>query len=181
MKNNKQGFAAVFGIIIVLALLGGATYLYGKKSVTGPVACTMEAKLCPDGSSVGRTGPNCEFATCPGTSPVSPDNSFTTKPAPVVDETANWKTYTDKDYGFEIRYPLGWEAQLVQGDIWFHPVSSIVSSEGVQIWVVDKGIRKSSNIPVSAKQISSPERDFYLSGTPTAVLDNMVSTFRFTK
>lgn len=29
------------------------------------VACTMEAKLCPDGSSVGRSGPNCEFAPCP--------------------------------------------------------------------------------------------------------------------
>ncbi len=31
-----------------------------------PVACTMEAKLCPDGSYVGRTGPSCEFAACPG-------------------------------------------------------------------------------------------------------------------
>ena len=30
-----------------------------------PVACTMEAKLCPDGSYVGRTGPNCEFTACP--------------------------------------------------------------------------------------------------------------------
>lgn len=30
-----------------------------------PVACTMEAKICPDGSAVGRTGPNCEFAACP--------------------------------------------------------------------------------------------------------------------
>ncbi len=29
-------------------------------------ACTMEARLCPDGSAVGRTGPNCEFALCPG-------------------------------------------------------------------------------------------------------------------
>lgn len=28
--------------------------------------CTMDAKLCPDGSSVGRQGPNCEFAPCPG-------------------------------------------------------------------------------------------------------------------
>lgn len=28
--------------------------------------CPMDAKLCPDGrSSVGRTGPNCEFAACP--------------------------------------------------------------------------------------------------------------------
>jgi len=32
----------------------------------GDVYCTMEAKLCPDGSAVGRTGPNCEFAPCPG-------------------------------------------------------------------------------------------------------------------
>lgn len=28
-------------------------------------ACTREAKICPDGSAVGRTGPNCEFAPCP--------------------------------------------------------------------------------------------------------------------
>lgn len=28
-------------------------------------ACTTEAKLCPDGSRVGRTGPNCSFAECP--------------------------------------------------------------------------------------------------------------------
>ena len=28
-------------------------------------ACTADAKLCPDGSAVGRTGPNCEFAPCP--------------------------------------------------------------------------------------------------------------------
>ncbi len=31
-----------------------------------PVACTMEARICPDGSAVGRTGPNCEFSLCPG-------------------------------------------------------------------------------------------------------------------
>lgn len=30
-------------------------------------ACTQEARLCPDGSYVGRTGPNCAFAACPGT------------------------------------------------------------------------------------------------------------------
>src|SRR5262245_52347908 len=27
-------------------------------------ACTEEAKQCPDGSYVSRTGPNCEFAAC---------------------------------------------------------------------------------------------------------------------
>ncbi len=29
------------------------------------VMCTMDAKLCPDGSYVARTGPNCEFTPCP--------------------------------------------------------------------------------------------------------------------
>ncbi len=32
----------------------------------GGFQCTMEAKVCPDGSAVGRTGPRCEFAPCPG-------------------------------------------------------------------------------------------------------------------
>jgi hypothetical protein len=35
-------------------------------SIPEPVACTMDAKICPDGSAVGRVGPNCEFASCPG-------------------------------------------------------------------------------------------------------------------
>jgi|GEM_PF-5846593 len=44
-----------------------------------PVFCTADAKLCPDGSAVGRVGPNCEFAPCAGesesTSPSEPPSS----------------------------------------------------------------------------------------------------------
>ena len=29
------------------------------------VICTEDAKMCPDGSYVGRQGPRCEFAPCP--------------------------------------------------------------------------------------------------------------------
>ena len=29
------------------------------------VICTMDAMICPDGTAVGRTGPNCEFSPCP--------------------------------------------------------------------------------------------------------------------
>lgn len=32
-----------------------------------PISCTQEAKLCPDGSYVGRVGDKCEFAACPNT------------------------------------------------------------------------------------------------------------------
>jgi len=30
-----------------------------------PVACTMDAFICPDGTALGRTGPNCTFPPCP--------------------------------------------------------------------------------------------------------------------
>lgn len=40
-----------------------------------PVACTQEAKLCPDGTSVGRTGPNCEFSDCPLPAPTGDNKS----------------------------------------------------------------------------------------------------------
>lgn len=42
--------------------------------------CTTEAKMCPDGSGVGRTGPNCEFAPCPG-APAA-DGAAADAPAP---------------------------------------------------------------------------------------------------
>jgi hypothetical protein len=34
------------------------------------VFCTQEAKLCPDGSYVSRTGPKCEFTPCPQATPL---------------------------------------------------------------------------------------------------------------
>ena len=60
--------------VALLALVGIAGFLYRSAlehpsfSVTpgeGTQACTAEAKLCPDGSAVGRTGPDCAFAPCP--------------------------------------------------------------------------------------------------------------------
>ncbi len=36
-----------------------------SKPPKGGYACTMEAKQCPDGSYVSRTGPSCVFTECP--------------------------------------------------------------------------------------------------------------------
>lgn len=52
------------------------------------VFCTQDAKLCPDGSYVGRSGPHCEFALCPNEA--------------VQDY---WKTSTDSKLGVSFRYP----------------------------------------------------------------------------
>jgi len=48
---------AISVLLVVLAFI----YIDEEELVT----CTQEAKICPDGSYVGRVGPNCEFEKCP--------------------------------------------------------------------------------------------------------------------
>ncbi|MDO8500186.1 MAG: DNRLRE domain-containing protein [bacterium] len=49
-------------------------HIPSPKPITTPVpmACTQEAKQCPDGSYVSRTDKNCEFAKCPAIEPPAP-------------------------------------------------------------------------------------------------------------
>ncbi|MBI3618097.1 MAG: hypothetical protein HY210_07785 [Candidatus Omnitrophica bacterium] len=53
---------AIVGIIVVAS--PGAMMLVADGAAE--TACTQEAKLCSDGSYVGRVSANCEFAPCPG-------------------------------------------------------------------------------------------------------------------
>ncbi len=82
MKKN-----VVFSIIVISI---GSLSSMSNGGVQRPVAqepgrrCTMEAKLCPDGSSVGRVGPNCEFAPCPSGAPVGRVGAGPQKIAPGV-------------------------------------------------------------------------------------------------
>jgi hypothetical protein len=95
-KPNPLGkIALVLLLFSALTLLGYllATLGLGKKQV----ACTMEAKLCSDGTSVGRVAPSCDFAPCPTLSPT---------PVATADPTANWQTFTDDILSF--KYPPAW-------------------------------------------------------------------------
>ncbi|OGI19333.1 MAG: hypothetical protein A3J06_01260 [Candidatus Moranbacteria bacterium RIFCSPLOWO2_02_FULL_48_19] len=51
--------------ILFLGIVGVAGFLLFGKKQPKQVGCTMEAKICPDGSAVGRSEPLCEFAPCP--------------------------------------------------------------------------------------------------------------------
>lgn len=78
----------IVSIIVLVVFAAGITLIYLFVKPRGnPVYCTMEAKICPDGTAVGRSGPNCEFAECP------------------VSETNNWITYINQEDGVEIKYP----------------------------------------------------------------------------
>lgn len=71
MLNGMKKYLTVLAIIVLVIL---AVYSIRTNTVTAPwntEACTQEAKICSDGSSVGRTGPNCAFAECPSEGPVT--------------------------------------------------------------------------------------------------------------
>lgn len=80
----------ILSILVLIALFGVGYWIYASETF-GPIACTAEAKICPDGTSVGRSGPNCEFAPCP-----------TEK----QNQISDWKTYKNTQYGFEFKYPM---------------------------------------------------------------------------
>ncbi|MDD5147605.1 MAG: hypothetical protein PHV63_03625 [Candidatus Daviesbacteria bacterium] len=141
MQKGSAPIIILVGILI-LASIGGTYYFY-KIKTPEQKACTMDAKICPDGTSVGRTGPNCEFAPCP-----SPKVTPTPDVSPAqngADETANWKTYTDNESKFSFRYPqdwkmvlncLGYEGSIVRKDICFQstdldPVDKDYTTSGV--------------------------------------------------
>lgn len=66
------GFILVFVGIFSYLLSTKGNFSNNKPKVSptpSERACTLEAKVCPDGTSVGRTGPNCEFAPCPSAKP----------------------------------------------------------------------------------------------------------------
>jgi len=86
-------------LFVALALF--SRYLELKqRPAPEPVACTQEAKLCPDGSYVGRTGPNCDFQECPGVEKeeLRVGNGF---------DSAGLKTYKNELFSYEIKYPDG--------------------------------------------------------------------------
>jgi len=97
---------AILIIFLAMAVIIGISLWLCPKEETENVACTMEVKLCPDGSYVSRTGPNCESAECSAinteasTTATTLDFSSTT-----ADETASWKTYESKDLGLTFKFP----------------------------------------------------------------------------
>ena len=60
-------------VILIMALIGLGLWLlapnylfWTNEGSSEQVACTMDARACPDGSYVGRVPPSCDFAPCPG-------------------------------------------------------------------------------------------------------------------
>jgi len=69
-------------LVSVYALLAGIAILLvlnvspdNTDKEDAPIACTKDALVCPDGSTVGRQGQNCEFASCPQDKDTTPKDT----------------------------------------------------------------------------------------------------------
>lgn len=72
-SRNKRLIILICSFIVVIWILSIGYFFYKLPNVVqlAPVppsentACPLDAKICPGGTAVGRSGPNCEFAACP--------------------------------------------------------------------------------------------------------------------
>lgn len=106
VTRNISIVLIVCSLVAVLAF--GAYYVQNRNTLNGgavpvsplptpmtsEVVCTMETQQCSDGSFVGRTGPNCEFAPCPGA--VNPSSS----------PTVELQKYEDPQGRFRFNHPM---------------------------------------------------------------------------
>ncbi|MDO8658259.1 MAG: hypothetical protein Q7K55_05950 [Candidatus Levybacteria bacterium] len=100
--NPKNKLPIILAIIFLFIILGSGAYYYlGVKKTSNNKACPDIARICKDGSTA-VPGPNC--------SQVCPEDAMSTTPTqkPITDETMNWKTYANAQYGFSLKYPNIW-------------------------------------------------------------------------
>ena len=94
-------FLIVISILIIAVV--ASLVLPNYKKPQEQVFCTQDAKLCPNGSYVSRTGPNCEFSPCPDT-PIS--------------DTYKWKQVTDSEQGISYQYPESLNTKYIHTNTW---------------------------------------------------------------
>lgn len=111
------GTVIAVGLVVVLSHLFVPTAQAPNDELEN-IACTMDAMLCPDGSYVGRSGPNCEFK-CPP-SPQVPANVQA-----IIDEKADLIRVNSPEPLSVITSPL--KMKGVATGPWFFEASAPVS------------------------------------------------------
>ena len=170
-------------IFIAIAIIAGvfSTFISHKNQKQifkedEVVACTAEDMLCPDGSYVGRSGPNCEFAACPAV------NDNPNKEKNGVEDKADLIRVTSLIPNEVIKSPM-----IINGEArggWFFEASfpvSLVNWDGLIVadgvaeaqgdWMTSEFVPFTANLEfVNPYQVGDP--DFMKKGTLILQKDN---------
>lgn len=104
----------IFVSLIALMAFGyGCTPEDQKPDDEGAIACTLEVKICPDGSYVGRKPPTCEFEQCPSDDWENAEGSDLSFKYP-------------KDFGSEFVDPQNWPPEVKISEGIFSCIGDVV-------------------------------------------------------
>ena len=119
------------------------------------IACTEEAKLCPDGSGVGRAAPFCEFEECPDTGTVTcPKDLFVCPNGLAVGRTGPDCEFVCTDSGKEAFIVKEDVPGFVPAELYKHVKTTIYSDGSVEIESTDY---RQEVVSLERKQLSGAE------------------------
>ncbi len=155
-KIEEKTLLVIGAAIVVIAFLAGGLWFWQASQKSLLKACTMEAKLCPDGSSVGRTGLNCEFAPCP--------SEALCEGGVCSDITKDWQTYRNEKYGFEVGYPPNLVYEETDDGVYFADINEYKKWREAVEKCEGPGCELDSPFVITISFISDEEFGNYMSG-----------------
>jgi len=122
----------------------------------------------------------------------TPGSGGTITPAPypleTIDPTANWKTYTNEKYQFEIKYPKNYQVLTDKNNLYGWPNAVALIYDGgqsydipVEVWDSEKAYQDKYKTQISDLTIFKSENKFITLLDSTKEADNakIISTFKF--
>lgn len=155
-------------IIIMASTIGFFSWVYYQNNLADgtmmaqlpvgksakPMACTEEAKLCPDGvNSVGRTEANCEFAQCPEVVGV-PDKLVIDSPTPneIISSPVSLIGRARGTWFFEGSFPVSIEDE--KGRVLGKGIAEFVPAYPNEEWMTENFVKFQAQLKFSTPSTS---------------------------
>jgi len=121
MKNQKGFVVPLLIAIIAVLVIGGGVYVYKNKKVKAPAVPDVEAQQSNQNNQ---------------------QTNIQTPPVNTQTSTANWKTYTNKKTGFEVKYP---SILTITGDVSFgNPLAINTRGSGIAFSIASGNLLESN-------------------------------------
>lgn len=158
---NQKNLVAILGVAVVI-LLGTTIYF----------------------ATINKTGQPVTLVQKVAQQPMQPI-------VPSTDETAGWQTYSNAEYGFEIKYPK--EYEIVQDKSgWPHSIGLLLNKTyaqsydlPIEIWNNEAEIRSERSAThmndMAIKTLSNAKLITFWNQNQKKEMDQVVSTFKLTK